>query len=235
MRRTKTSAAGDRADGPVPSSRLLADGPGMLCLTLLTGLVTVQCPFYPGIQVEIARLESMDLDAARKAALARLADLERGRETLADYGLDGPDASGARLNLADPMQMSRLGKLLEDVEVCILAVKAWTGVTLDRRTIAPIDRATLSLVMRQDSFARWLIHEISLAARILIYEKKDLGPSPTGSSEPGATVSAPPTAHPAPNATSPAPRAARARAPAASARSSKPPRKPSRAPASGGS
>ena len=130
----------------------------------------------PGVRCQVRGLTSMDLDAARRRAqgvILRMAgaadDLDA---TLAEYGLGGEDASGARFNIADPDQAGRIGMLIGSVEVVLEGLVAWEGLTLDGETLAPINRQTLAVVLLHDGLERRLMADISLLSDRILAEGK---------------------------------------------------------------
>jgi hypothetical protein len=201
-------------------------------VALLKGPVDVSlADRYPGVSVTLERLTGQDLAEARAQADGVIASLRDSHAALGAYGLDQPDADGRLLNPRDLNQMGRVGRLLFSVEASVRAVKAWTGITvsaedaaalnLDRARlapagatprgeplfVAPIDRRVLAVLLLDDAFERRLLHEIELAARVLVTEGNVSAVSPNGLTAPGGTASDLTTAATAPSAGSPAPRA----------------------------
>lgn len=176
---------------------------------------------YPGVKVRLKRLTTMDQEQAWSVARSILAEAEKGLSALTAYGLDGSDANGVRLSPFSLEQMTGVGYLVGCVEVCLIGILSWEGVTIDDGSPAPISRETLSLLLQDNALCRRLMEELTQAARILIVEGKDLAGSQDGSSatRPKMTEGQP-IAETVQRAASPAPAASQP-PPGATARKSK--------------
>ncbi len=167
--------------------------------------IWIQDRHFPGVRIQIRRLNSMQMGAAKARTYDVLAKLRDGEAALVPYGLAGSDASGARFNPADMQEAWRLGLMIGGVETAIEGVIAWEGICIDDAgTLAEINREVLAQLMLDDRFYNWLTAELDMAARILVTEGKPSGPSPTGSSRPEATDLGPTTAPDAGKPTNPA-------------------------------
>lgn len=202
----------------------------MIRLSLLTEPVTVPSPNYEGVTYTLERLRAQDYDLARQAVGLIVRTVRDGAEVLAPYGLVGRNS----VNPLDPAQMSSALLLVAAVEVAIRAVSAWSGVVAADKSVAPVDRAHLSLLLQDRREAEFLEAEIDKAARILAVEKKASGPSPNGSMATRPATAADPATATAAERSTPRVRVAKGGAPASTAaRSNMPPRR-KRARPSGG-
>lgn len=160
----------------------------MIVLKTLRDPVWAAHPTY-GVRVHIRRLTAQELRWARQLGMAAVSRLEDGLASLQPYGLDRPDGEGRYLNTADPLQMLRVGMLVETVETALLGVIAWEGVAGEDGQPAPINRLTLATLLQDDSFDRWLRYELEKAAQLLDLEKNVSGLSPNGGAGAGKTGS----------------------------------------------
>jgi hypothetical protein len=177
----------------------------VIVLKLLREPAWHDSPFHPGVRVKLRPLDSGEAAEARHEALAVVHSLRASADLLKPYGLDGPDGQGRVLNPADPAQMLRLGVLVEGVEMAVRAVQEWEGVVDEAGRPAAVTRRTLSMLMQDDSFDRWLRSRMEAANRILADEKNGLRLSPSGGAGSARTESDPTTAPTAEPAASPAP------------------------------
>jgi hypothetical protein len=172
----------------------------VITIRTLRGPVRADFSDYFGLEpdsvwIRLRRLNSVELDEARRAAIQVVAKVGQSVSALADYGLDGEDTNGVRISVSDVGQMSRVGRLIETVEVAMKAVIEWGGFSLVKDgPPAPVDRQTLAVLLLDDGFERRLTGDIELAARILVAEGNVSGSSPSGFSPLAQTASAPNTA-----------------------------------------
>jgi hypothetical protein len=159
---------------------------------------------YPGFKVVLRRLDSSQMAEARDRALTALRAAREGLEALDPYGLNDPDSAGRRINPLDAEAMARAGELVGVVEVMVSALVSWEGVLWlppepegakpskrpPKPVLAPINRQTLSILLRDDGIKRRLIREVDLACRLLVTEGNGSGSSRGGSS---GTRTNPPT------------------------------------------
>lgn len=184
----------------------------MITIRTLRGPVQADFSDYFGLPegsvwIRLRRLTSVELDQARRVAIQVIAKVGQATSALADYGLDGEDTNGVRISVHDVGQMSRVGRLVEVVEVAKSAIIEWAGFTLDGEggPPAPVDRQTLAVLLLDDGFERRLSAEIERAARILVAEGKGSGSSPSGFSPRAQTVLDPNIAATAQRSGAPAP------------------------------
>lgn len=178
-----------------------------IVLSLKTDPVTVPGPgVYAGASFTFRRLRTAQMDAARGRVTQVLRDARQGLEALAPYGLDGEDASGARINPLNPIHIAGAHSIVAAVEICLEALESWTGVVSQPGgPLAPIDRETLSMLLQDPALCRWLLDQIDKANQILVTEGNGSAGSLGGSSairpgiEAGQTIAAaaPPPAKPA--------------------------------------
>ena len=162
---------------------------------------------FPGVTLTIDRLDSGQIAAAHDRAQKAVKSLRDGIDALGTYGLARADASGARVNLADPDQMFRIGSLIGAVEVAFIGIKSW-NITLDSEGTepAPINRESLAAFLMDDAVQARVLAEIQRAARILVAEGKDFGALQNGCSTDGQTAEAPNSATTAVNVETDAPK-----------------------------
>lgn len=195
---------------------------------------------YPGVWVRLRRLTSPQIAAARERTTSALMRAREGLAALADYGLDQADDSGRLLNLASAPEMARVGLAIGAVELSIDAVESWGGVfaspqDAEAGIVAPIDRATLAVLLLDDGVCSRVLAEVSKASRLLSAEGNACGSSLDGSSAtPRKTTAGQTTARAASATGDRAPAASRERR-GATAPKSPTARKRSRARPSGGS
>lgn len=171
----------------------------MILVRTQTGVVERDLSdLLPGFKVTLRRLTSPELQQIREGVVDKLMAATAGLAVLSDYGLDGPDANGVRLDPADQGQMIRAGILVGQVEVMLAALVSWEGVAVlvdpgDESKgvqLAPITREVLSVLMLDDAISRRLLGEAEAAARLVISEGNASGSSPIGSSAKGPATAA---------------------------------------------
>jgi hypothetical protein len=167
---------------------------------------------YSGFKVRLRSLTSGDFALARDRASKAMKAFYDGAQSIADYGLDYRDATGGRLDLSDPDQILRVGHVIGSVEVAMLAITEWQGISLEDGSPAPVRREALTLLLMDEAVERRLIAEIDAVARILTDEKKDSPASPNGTATHASTGSDQNTVPDAPSQASPAPAGAPAMA-----------------------
>lgn len=153
-----------------------------------------------GISITIRRLDAFELELAAEAARKLLLARAEQEDALAAFNLPGwaPD---------DPDRRAYIGRVVSATEIAMRGVIALEGLSLDPDGVepAPIDRATLSTLLREPGFYRVIVDGCEEASRILDREKKNSAPSGPGFSAPAA---GPPIAPDAPGSESVAPRPA---------------------------
>lgn len=178
-----------------------------------------------GGRLTLRRLASHELEAARAAALAVVRSPAQLIELLETHDLWPVDpATGRRRKskefLADPMFMTGIGEWLGAVECGVRAITAWSGFADDQGREIPVSRAALEVAFLDGAFLDQVQRAMSRSAQMLVVEGKGSGASPSGSSAPGRTASAPSTATTAESAGSPVRPASRTEPGACAPRSS---------------
>lgn len=177
----------------------------MIVISLLREPVEVDfSDLLPGVKMVLRRLTSMDFALARDRAESAVKSLGGGIATAHAYGLDSADAVGTHLNLTDAEMMLRIGGLVASVEIAMLAIESWSGITIEGGKTAAIERALLTQLLMEDAVETRLLAEVTRLARIVLLEKKDWPASQNGSATGDATGSAQNTVGDAPNSISPA-------------------------------
>lgn len=173
----------------------------MIRVALLTEPVTRTLnPPYHDLRVTVRRLRSPEWDAAREAAMVIVRDDAELLNLLVQHDLlpEGGVRGWKRMKDADPLAYARfitgVSMWLTAVECALVGVLSWVGLTTDDGKPAPLDRATLQVVLLDETISDQLMSILTEAGQILVVEGKPSGASPSGSLEPARTASAPTTA-----------------------------------------
>lgn len=133
---------------------------------------------YGEVTVTLNRLTSPHFAEARQAAQALLADDAKLLVLLAEHELlpEGGVRAWKRMKEDDPIRyaafVSGVGIWLGAVECGLRGVMAWTGIVGEDEGPAPIDRATLEVLMLDEDFRQQVMDELDAAAKILVVEGK---------------------------------------------------------------
>lgn len=155
---------------------------------------------YGDVTVTLNRLTSADFGEAHQATQAilrndaALLNLLVQHDLLPAGGVKAWKAMKDRDALRYAAFLSGIGVWLAAVECGVRGIVSWTGILGEGRLPAPVTREVIEVLMLDEAFSNQVMARLDSAARILVTEGKPSGASPSGSSEPATTASAPTTA-----------------------------------------
>lgn len=151
----------------------------------------------PGLKISVRPCTSLILIIAQRRMADALEAARNASMSLASYGFDRMDASGARLDPADPNQMLGIGEIIATVEVGMVAIAGWEGVSIQKgkkKVPAPINRETLTALFLDNRVRSRMRREFDAASRVLVSEGNASGVLRSGSSGRDRTASPPKSA-----------------------------------------